>query len=195
MLTNNLILVTFVSSELSAVANIIMDSFYDSNTSWRRLYQLAELNRLQNNFPYVETDIHQMLVAMANNRVVGFVDIDARPCKTTPKLPRPYLSDLCIDPEYRRQGLAQTLVLECESFIQSIPREELFIRVEESNEAAVAMYQKLGYGVQSKDEDKNKGTILILHKSFNDSVEMNVVDDGASSENRTLAESGSEYVI
>jgi hypothetical protein len=67
--------------ELAAVANIIMDAFYTEKSAWRRLYQLAELNRLQQNFPYTNTDSHQMLVAVVagdnDERISGFVDIDA----------------------------------------------------------------------------------------------------------------------
>ena len=51
------------------------------------LFKIAELNRLQNNYPYVDLDLHQMIVATITNTaqetvVVGFCDVDARPCKT-----------------------------------------------------------------------------------------------------------------
>eukprot|EP00980_Cylindrotheca_fusiformis_P012111 scaffold2927_cov143-Cylindrotheca_fusiformis.AAC.1 len=120
-------------SELHPVSDIILHSFYDKkihNGPWKRVYKLAELNRIQQNFPYQETDLHQMLVAIDDEsaRVVGFADIDARPCRTKIRLPRPYLSDLCVDADFRRRGIANRLVQACERFVQSIPRSDLWIR-------------------------------------------------------------------
>jgi ribosomal protein S18 acetylase RimI-like enzyme len=161
------------TTELGAVADIIIDSFYTSKTSWIKLYRLGELNRLQQNFPTTDTDLHQMLVAVTidnHEKVVGFCDVDARPTGTGthPPLPRPYLSDLAVDPEYRRRGIAKSLVQRGESFLQEIavpPGEELFIRVEESNQAAISMYKGLGYETVGIDEEKDK-TIFRLWKKL-----------------------------
>lgn len=157
-------------SELNPVSDIILQSFYDKKIHkgpWKRIYKLAELNRLQQNFPYEDTDLHQMLVAIddASDKVIGFVDVDARPCKTKMILPRPYLSDLCVDPDFRRKGIAYRLVQACEDFTRDIPRPELWIRVNEDNVAAVQMYKSLNYAITGKDE-KESDTIIILHKAF-----------------------------
>ncbi len=102
-----------------------------------------------------------------SSKVLGFVDIDARPCQTQPVLPRPYLSDLAVDPKHRRRGLARALVAKCEAFVQDSCREtQLWIRVEEANGAAVSMYATLDYHVTDQEETKDKGTLLILHKEF-----------------------------
>ena len=107
-----------------------------------------------------------MLVAVVDGTVVGFVDLDARPCQTKPPLPRPYLSDLAVDSDHRRRGLAKALVKRGEEFIQRIPRNDLFIRVEESNEAAVAMYRQLDYKILGREVDKDERILLTLHKKF-----------------------------
>jgi len=175
-------------ADLNPVSDIIMDSFYETKTSWRRLLKLAELNRLQQNFPYVDTDLHQMFVAVAAQvtekddkttsspststttilhprTVIGFVDIDARPCRPEIQLPRPYLSDLAVHPNYRRKGVAKALIQACEDFIRTIPRKELYIRVEETNAAAVDMYMnKLNYQSQGVEETKDKKRVMTLHK-------------------------------
>lgn len=172
-------------ADLNVVSDIIMESFYDDKVAWRRLLKLAELNRLQQNFPYVDTDLHQMFVAVLDEEkngtrggdVVGFVDVDARPCRPEVQLPRPYLSDLAVKPEYRRRGIAQALIEEGEKFIRSIPRKELFIRVEESNEAAVRMYtQKLYYSSQGVEVTRDKKRIMKLHKLFNNDLKTNQED-------------------
>jgi ribosomal protein S18 acetylase RimI-like enzyme len=147
----------------------MIDSFYTSQTSWKKLFRLAELNRLQQNYPYTDTDLHQMLVAVIDNqKVVGFCDVDARPCKTHPPLPRPYLSDLAVDPKYRRRGIAKSLVQRGESFLQKVPREELFIRVEETNQAAISMYTGLGYETVGIDREKDKSIFRLWKKLDSD---------------------------
>jgi ribosomal protein S18 acetylase RimI-like enzyme len=161
----------FVSAELGTVADIFIDSFYTSKTSWKKLYRLAELNRLQQNFPYKDTDLHQMLVAVSvidldNRTIVGFCDVDARPCQTHPPLPRPYLSDLAVDPQYRRLGIASALVQMGESFLQNVPRDEVFIRVDETNESAMNMYKGLGYETVGIDKYKDN-KIFRLWKKLN----------------------------
>lgn len=158
-------------AELNPVSDMILESFYEEKVKkgpWKRVYKLAELNRLQQNYPYQDTDMHQMLVAFekATDTVVGFVDIDARPCKTKIKLPRPYLSDLCVNPDFRRRGIANRLVKACEEFTNQIPRPELWIRVKGDNNAAIEMYKNLDYSIIGQDE--NDAAILLLHKQFED---------------------------
>jgi ribosomal protein S18 acetylase RimI-like enzyme len=172
-----------------------MESFYtDTSKMWSGLYRLAELNRLQQNFAYTDQAIvHQMLVVVmmvptatvhsshgpptaTANEIVGFCDVDARPLPADFKipLPRPYLSDLCIAANYRRRGLAQALVGQAELFCRDIlGRNTLWIRVQERNLAAMAMYQRLGYQIISKDIDtsskkafENKEMIITLRKDF-----------------------------
>jgi ribosomal protein S18 acetylase RimI-like enzyme len=144
----------------------MIDSFYTSKTSWKKLYRLAELSRLQQNYFSTDSDLHQMLVAVIDNqKVVGFCDVDARPSKTHPPLPRPYLSDLAVQPEYRRRGIAKSLVQRGEYFLRTVPREELFIRVEETNQAAISMYSGLGYETVGTEKEKDT-TIFRLWKKL-----------------------------
>jgi ribosomal protein S18 acetylase RimI-like enzyme len=139
-----------------------MESFYEESGMWKRLYRLAELNRLQQNFAYADqSKVHQMLVAEVNDNnnspnIAGFVDIDTRPLPPEFSFPqpRPYLSDLCTLKAYRRQGLAKALVEQCEAFCMNHNKRELFIRVQEHNVAALTMYQRLGYDVVSKALDE-----------------------------------------
>ena len=183
--------------ELTSVAKLVVESFYDTqkiNLVARKLYQLAETNRLQQNFPYPESrSVHRMLVIEASKEeerdneddveptIVGFCDIDARPCVTKLKIPRPYLSDLAIDPSHRRRGLARLLIEASEEFVQNLnsdskkpPFEELWIRVASDNDAALGLYRdKLGYTItdwSTGEEEKNAGNnepeIFMLRKDF-----------------------------
>jgi len=156
--------------EMNFVADTIMKCFYqDSKPPARQLYRLGELNRIQQNFAY-DREKHRMWVAAVpqpeggHDKIVAFCDIDDRRpnVKTTYKYnPRPYLSDLCVDPDYRRQGIAQRLVEQCEDFCRSLKKEEVFIRVERTNEAALNMYTKLGYSEFTHPDDDSEKVMLL----------------------------------
>jgi ribosomal protein S18 acetylase RimI-like enzyme len=163
-------------AELSQAADIIVASFYvDSRPPWNQLYRLAELDRLQQGFPFQDRTLHRMIVAVTRNPssrhevVVGFVDIDARtPNRPTgfKYNPRPYLSDLCVHPNFRRRGIAQALVQFCEHFCaERLGKAELFIRVEQNNESALGMYQRLGYARVPNPDDPSV-TVVLLKKQL-----------------------------
>lgn len=86
-----------VYAELGGVASVIMTSFYtNAQSPWKQLYHMAELNRIQQAFPYADKELHRMLVAVAGDKehIIGFCDIDARkPNRPTSYSynPRPYL--------------------------------------------------------------------------------------------------------
>lgn len=187
--------------ELSNVATLVVASFYDpktvSNMMARKLTELAEMNRLQQNFPYPESrSVHRMLVIVAQAvsgsssnsesseepTVVGFCDVDARPCATQIQLPRPYLSDLAVDPNHRRRGLAKVLVEVAEDFVRTLDNSssnnnnksnsELWIRVASDNAAALGLYRdKLGYSLEEwdtgeKPKSSNQPEVWTLRKDL-----------------------------
>lgn len=184
--------------ELGSCADVIMSSFYNytSMSPWRQLTKLAELNRIQQSFPYGDDrSLHRMFVVTATTKqtadqtsqqdltastaaICGFVDVDARrPNRQTGYSynPRPYLSDLCIHPNFRRQGLAKKLVQICEDFCFRLPEQhwsdvdsdselpELYIRVKATNTAAIQMYDSLGYSAISNPDGES---IRILYKEL-----------------------------
>jgi len=167
-------------AELGACADIIMHSFYNETLQnpWRSMYRLGELNRIQQGFPFGDNcAYHKMFVATTaanDNQIIGFVDIDARkPNQPTSYSwnPRPYLSDLCVHPDFRRRGVAKALIEACQDFclrddFTPADKKELFIRVEARNTAAVQMYTEMGYESISNPDDPKGQTILILHKEL-----------------------------
>lgn len=53
------------------------------------MFRLAELSRIQKNFPYNDVERHRMLVAELDDSddIIGFVDVDNR--KSTPTIDYP----------------------------------------------------------------------------------------------------------
>ncbi|CAB9498054.1 FR47-like protein [Seminavis robusta] len=159
--------------ELHPVSHLVLDAFYADkpNDIFMHMYRLAELNRLQQNFPYADQMMkHRMLVAMAsdnnnNDDIVGFVDVDARtapPNKEYKHNPRPMLSDLMVNPRMRRKGIAKQLVQRCEEICrQDFQETELYIRVLKDNEAAIAMYDSLGYSIYDNPGDPPEVRLLL----------------------------------
>jgi len=70
-------------------------------------------------------------------KMIGFIAADPRPSERMA-----WIATLGVAPEYRRQGIARALLLECESRIKQ-PRIRLCVRP--SNQAAVRLYQVEGY--------------------------------------------------
>jgi ribosomal protein S18 acetylase RimI-like enzyme len=197
-------------ADLKAVSDIIVDSFYTDNmksSPFAAVLKLGELNRLQQNFPYNDSERHVMLVAITadssqdnvkpasfsstSGTVVGFVDVDARPATRRIDPPRPYLSDLAVHTDYRRNGIATILIQTCEALVHSgrvrvsaarpvdgngfstitdhptgSQTKEMYIRVERANTAAIQMYEKFDYHAISHSIFGVEDTTVLLHKTF-----------------------------
>lgn len=154
-------------SDLTAVTKMIVNAFYDPSPLLRHYYFFKELDRLQSNFPY-DNDNHAMYVACArsDSTVVGFVDVDCRPSKGRHAPPRPYLSDLVVDVDWRRRGIAKKLVKTCENMVKKKRKGSLHLRVEFKNEAAMRMYHSLGYTMQTSDIFGVIDTTILLKRDF-----------------------------
>jgi GNAT superfamily N-acetyltransferase len=60
----------------------------------------------------------------------------------------PYLSNLAVRQDYRRQGIAQQLLLKCDRTAQSWGFESLYLHVLETNHGARQLYCKQGYRLE-----------------------------------------------
>jgi ribosomal protein S18 acetylase RimI-like enzyme len=86
--------------------------------------------------------------------------VDFRPSQSAgDDAPRPYLSDLCVCPSRRRQGIGAALVRACEATVKARrPNRgpagaKLFLKAERDNMPAMAMYEELGYKVELVFDD------------------------------------------
>ena len=85
--------------------------------------------------------------------LVGTVEITFR--ATSPfsfrSLPYPYLSNLAVQTQARRQGVAQTLLASCETVALDQGFQELYLHVLEDNHQARQLYLKAGYQTKQAD--------------------------------------------
>ena len=160
--------------ELGQVADVIMSSFYVNSTNpWKQMFRIAELNRIQQGFPHEDKEIHRNIVAVAvvdgKEHVIGFCDLDNRlPNRNTGYScnPRPYVSDLCISPQWRRKGIAKAIIQESEKYSREVlHKEDIYIRVESTNQQALNLYESLGYR-QIHNPDSPKKQIFLLRKEL-----------------------------
>lgn len=73
----------------------------------------------------------------------------------------PYLSNLAVHPQYRRQGVAAQLLLSCERTALSWGFRDLYLHVLENNYQARQLYFKLGYQLHQTD---NSWSTLLLRR-------------------------------
>ena len=79
------------------------------------------------------------LKAIAGEQLIGFVAGDPRPRER-----HTIIVTLGVDPDWRRQGVGERLLRECEAQ-SDLPRFRLMVR--QSNSPAIQLYQKLGYAI------------------------------------------------
>ena len=77
------------------------------------------------------------LRALIEGKMVGFIAGDPRRRERTG-----WILTLAVEPEWRRLGIAQSLLSRCETELH-MPRIKLTVR--RSNAAAISLYEKLGY--------------------------------------------------
>ena len=127
---------------------------------------------------------------------MGFAEVDARPLGNTQNgvipdsadgksnnILRSYMYNLAVDKRWKRKGIASELVKACEEFVSDMHdnciEKRLYLRVRNSNDAAVALYQKLGYEkmdptlIELSQQDINSGSLeegelILFAKDFVD---------------------------
>lgn len=100
------------------------------------------------------------LKAVSGDRMVGFIGGEPKPAR---KLG--WITNLAVLPDYRRLGIAKTLLVECEKAFKDMNAIRLSVRV--SNIAAIQLYEGMGYRRVDRWERYYTGgeDALVLEKS------------------------------
>jgi len=102
------------------------------------------------------------IVAIADGEVVGYVGSQT-------VLNEADMMNLAVQPQYRRQGIAEGLVQRLISALKDRQAVSLTLEVRVSNEAAITLYQKIGFSQVGRRPGyyrKPKEDALILRKEW-----------------------------
>jgi ribosomal protein S18 acetylase RimI-like enzyme len=150
--------------DLTALAEILADSFHSRAGINGWIYPVMRLgiyedirNRLNSASPHY---ICLVAVVSATTRpnsweyLVGTVEMGLRsnyPWPFSSSSQYPYLSNLAVHQDCRRQGTAQQLLLKCERIALGWGFQNLYLHVLENNHQARNLYFKLGYRLHRID--------------------------------------------
>lgn len=157
------------SGDLAQLADMLAMSFHSREGFVDWLYPLLRLgiyedlkNRLRSGSEHyiclvaelisIEDGTHKY----RSNRdecLVGTVEmaLRSRLAWQLPSSDYPYLSNLAVHPEYRRQGVAQELLGSCEKTAREWGFSEIYLHVLENNHAARQLYYQAGYRLEQVD--------------------------------------------
>ncbi len=170
------------SDDLTSIAQIIAESFHSQTGFWGWAFPLLRLgiyedlrNRLASISPH-----HVCLVAVdtsmaSTDKILGTVELGVRFSDSWANAHKcfPYLSNLAVNPQYRRHGVASSLLTSCEQVCQEWGFKDLYLHVLENNHQARQLYFKLGYRRVHKIESHwntfflNPSRQIFLHKHLN----------------------------
>ena len=134
------------------------------------VFQIAELEKACFSAPWDEASVASeldnelalWLVAVDGTRVAGYVGSQS-------VMGEADMMNVAVDPDYRRQGIAQTLICSLIAALKDREVYSLTLEVRASNDAAITMYQKLGFeqiGRRPGYYVKPKEDALILRKEW-----------------------------
>ena len=132
--------------------------------------QVAQLEKLCFSAPWSENSISSeltnplscWLVALDGDRVAGYVGSQT-------VLDESDMMNIAVDPQYRRQGIAQALVEELVKCLARKGSRCLTLEVRTSNAGAIALYEKLGFvqvGLRKNYYRNPREDAMILRKEW-----------------------------
>ncbi|GAB4374787.1 MAG: N-acetyltransferase [Elainellaceae cyanobacterium] len=172
--------------DLASLAEVLASSFHSQEGTLGWLYPILRVgiyedlrSRLQNRtkrhacLVAILRDSHSAALAGLSDRPIGTIEISLRRHSFNPfsDARYPYLSNLAVLAEYRRQGVAQELLQTCERVAKDWGFHEIYLHVLENNHRARRLYWKAGYRLRSIDTNPvgwllGRPRQLLLRKSL-----------------------------
>ena len=165
------------SDDLINIAQIVAESFHSQEGLWGWAFPLFRMGiyedlRHRLLFP---TSRHICLVAVdtatEEQKIMGTVEMGIRIVDSwaSINLAFPYLSNLAVDPSYRRLGVGSSLLIRCEQVSLEWGFQDLYLHVLENNYHACQLYFKLAYQVHKIESPWdvlffNHSRRILLHK-------------------------------
>lgn len=145
------------ADDLPQVVEILILSFYPKNVINRWVYPLMRLGITEDLKVRIKSPASRYLCLAAvlksnsstptdSQTLVGTVEISLRSQLWPPFQPRrPYIANLAVNDQNRRQGVAQSLLKSCETIATQWGFSKLFLHVKPQNAQAMKLYKKMGY--------------------------------------------------
>lgn len=148
--------------DLPSLAVLIIESFYppESWINWLSpLLRMGIHQELGGRLRFTSSDYaclvatRDVLDSSTDVNLVGTVEVALR--RLSPwqfsASKHPYISNLAVKLDYRRQKVAQQLLFACEQTVLGWGLQDLYLHVLENNQPARQLYAKLGYQVKCID--------------------------------------------
>jgi len=143
--------------DIDQIADTIVSSFYNYSGIFAGLQILLRFTisedlryRLNNKPP-----LHKCLVTTTNDphnsQITGTVEISLRTSLWAPTSQYPYISNLAVKEDYRRQGLAKKLLEKCDQIAFSWGYDQIQLHVLEQNKLALQLYLASGYQIIKRE--------------------------------------------
>ncbi|TAG93547.1 MAG: GNAT family N-acetyltransferase [Oscillatoriales cyanobacterium] len=156
------------ANDLTQLADILASSFHSREGFVDWAYPVLRLgiyedlkNRLRSKTEHYICLVSELVsreensLAQQPESIAGTVEVALRSrlAWQLPSSDYPYLSNLAVHPEYRRQGVAQQLLSSCEQTVREWGFSEVYLHVLENNHAARQLYYQTGYRLEQVEWD------------------------------------------
>lgn len=156
------------SNDLTQLADILASSFHSREGFVDWIYPVLRLgiyedlkNRLRSKTKHYICLVSELVSREENGLtkqpelIAGTVELSLRSRLAWEQRSSdyPYLSNLAVHLEYRRQGVAQQLLSSCEQTAREWEFSEIYLHVLESNHAARQLYYQAGYRLEQVEWD------------------------------------------
>ena len=138
--------------DIDQIADTIVSSFYRYSGIFSGLQVLLrftiseDLRHRLNHKPPLHKCLVTTTIEQNKSLIIGTVEISLRTSLWAPTPQYPYISNLAVRENYRRQGLASNLLQKCEQIAFGWGYDQIQLHVLEQNKIALQLY--LGHGYQ-----------------------------------------------
>ena len=156
--------------DLNGLTDVLLKSFHPNSTWLHPIFRLGVYEDVKSRLN-CKLSYYSCLIASdpSCDQVVGTIELTLRPISLLGKC-LPYISNLAVSTDCRRQGVALKLLERCEQIVAHWGFREIWLHVLEDNLTAQHLYRKKGYTTFKIETDlgnlifKKPKKILLLKK-------------------------------
>jgi len=168
--------------DLLSISNVLVASFYHQCPQWLYRFMVWSIS-LDLGIRLLDSRSrhnHACIVATTNNyQAIATLEVSLKPIPVIDSSywlnwqtsQQPYISNLAVHPQWRRQGIALKLLTAVEQKVRSWGFKNIYLHVLDNNQGALDLYKILGYQIYKVDPEFNLNPFLnrqrlLLQKSL-----------------------------